>query len=436
MGTAGRVGHSGTVARALEPLVAAMLGGQSRVGMVAWDGSRLGSPDASTTIVVNSPRAVQRLLWSPGELGLVRAYVAGELDVEGDIFAVLALRDQIAPPDRHVELNVGRLAALRAARRLGALRPPPPPPPQERRRGRGRRHSRTRDAVAVTHHYDVSNAFYRSVLGSSMTYSCALWTAPEMSLEAAQASKHELVCRKLGLVPGMRMLDVGCGWGSLLIHAATHHGVRAVGVTLSPAQLGLARERVSEAGLGDKVEIRLQDYRDVSDGPYDAISSIGMFEHVGLARVQAYIERCFALLRPGGRFLNHAIARLPSHGERAAVGAFSDRYVFPDAELLEVGSVVSAMHRSGFEVRHVELLREHYAQTLRAWVANLEGSSRLAVREVGEARSRIWRLYMAGAALAFEGGRLQVDQVLARRQGPNDPFPARPDWEATPLVEA
>ncbi len=436
MATTRRADRTGTVARVLEPLVATMLGGQSRVAMVAWDGSRLGPSDASTSIVVNSPRALQRLVWAPGELGLVRGYVAGELDVDGDMFAVLGLRDQLAPPERHLELSLGRLEALRAARRVGALRLPPPPPPQEQRGRHGRRHSRGRDAVAVTQHYDVSNAFYRAVLGPSMTYSCALWTAPGTTLEAAQAAKHELVCRKLGLVPGMRMLDVGCGWGGLLIHAGTHHGISGVGVTLSPAQLELARARVAEAGLGDRVEIRLQDYRDVRDGPYDAISSIGMFEHVGRARVQAYFERCFALSRDGGRFLNHAIARVPSHGERTVVGPFSDRYVFPDAELLEVGSVVSAMHRSGFEVRHVEQLREHYALTLRAWVANLEDSWGLAVREVGEARSRVWRLYMAGAALAFEGGRLQVDQVLAQRPGPDGPFPARPTWEAEPLVDA
>lgn len=408
-------GRAEAVADALEPVVHGMLRGRPGVKVRAWDGSTLGANDAAVTIVVNSPVAIRRLLWSPGELGLARAYIAGEIDSENDMFSVLALRDLLGDRDQHVEVRIPRLALLRAARRIGAIGPPPPPPPEEVRQ-RGQRHSRARDAAAVSHHYDLSNDFYRIVLGPSMTYSCAVWSGPECTLEAAQAAKHELVCRKLALRPDMHLLDIGCGWGSMLIHAATHHGISGVGVTLSRAQAELAKRRVELAGLADRVEIRLQDYRDIGDGPYDAISSIGMFEHVGLSQLEVYFNTCFALLAPGGRFLNHAIARVPSFGRGAPLGRFYDRYVFPDAELHEVGVVVSAVQRAGFEALHMEVFGEHYARTLRSWVANLEASWGAATGEVGERRARIWRLYMAAGALAFEGGRAQVAQVLAVRR--------------------
>jgi cyclopropane-fatty-acyl-phospholipid synthase len=227
----------------------------------------------------------------------------------------------------------------------------------------------------------------------------------------------------------MRLLDVGCGWGGMVMHAATHHGVRAVGVTISRRQAEWAEKAVAEAGLSDRVEIRLQDYRDVRDGPFDAISSIGMFEHVGLAQLRTYFDRLFALLRPEGRLLNHGISRPPARRARFARRSFIDRYVFPDGELHEVGSVVSAIQRSGFEARHVEGLREHYALTLRAWVANLERHWDEAVSEAGLARARIWRLYMAGAALNFEANRTQIHQVLAARPaGGRSGLPLRPDW--------
>ncbi|HEX6329872.1 MAG TPA: class I SAM-dependent methyltransferase [Actinomycetota bacterium] len=413
-----------TVARALE----AVLGAEPPVAVRAYDGSRLGPGDAPATLVVRSPEVFRRLLTAPGELGLGRAYVSGELDVEGDLYAALsALRDHV--PDARTLGPRGWAEVLRLAgaevRRSGLGRLPIPP---EEARLRGRRHTRARDAAAIAHHYDVSNAFYRLVLGPSMTYSCAVWESPEVTLEQAQAAKYELVCRKLGLEPGMRLLDVGCGWGGMVRHAVERHGVRAVGVTLSRRQAEWAEKAAAEAGLADRVEIRYQDYRDVGDGPFDAVSSIGMFEHVGLARLHEYFTRVRRLLRPGGRFVNHGIARPPNRGRtRFRRRSFIDRYVFPDGELHEVGAVVSAIQRAGLEARHVEGLREHYALTLRAWVRNLESSWDEAVAEVGDGRARVWRLYMAASALNFEAGRTQVHQVLAvRLDGGRSGLPLRP----------
>ncbi len=399
---------------ALADLLADLLGPDLPVAFSLYDGSRLGPDPAPATVVVRSPDALRRIVTAPGELGFGRAYVAGDLDVEGDIYAALALRDHL--PELRLRPKQ-YLAALRLAG-VGGLKPPARPP--EEARLRGRRHSKARDAAAISHHYDVSNDFYRMVLGPSMTYSCAVWTDPSHSLEEAQANKHELICRKLGLEPGMRLLDIGCGWGGMLLHAAQHHGVRVVGVTLSKRQAELAEKRAADAGLGDRIEVRYQDYRDVGDGPYDAISSIGMFEHVGLSQLRVYFERCHALLPPGGRLLNHGISR-PAHATgstadgraRFARRSFIDRYVFPDGELHEVGSVVSAIQAEGFEARHMESLREHYALTLRHWVSNLEDNWDACVTEAGAARARIWRLYMAASAVNFETNRTQVHQVLA-----------------------
>jgi cyclopropane-fatty-acyl-phospholipid synthase len=399
-----------TLAERLERVV----GTDLPVAIRCYDGSSLGPPDATTAVVVRSPDALRRIVQSPGELGFSRAYVAGDVDIEGDVFAALALRDRFAntrlrPRD---VIDILRTAGPRALRPLA-------PPPEEARL-RGRLHSKARDAAAIAHHYDLSNEFYRLLLGPSMTYSCAVWSDDTATLEDAQWAKHELVCRKLRLEPGMRLLDIGSGWGSMVLHAAREHGVRAVGVTISRNQHDLATKRVAEAGLADRVEVRLQDYRDVDDGPYDAVSSIGMFEHVGLARLAEYFERIHAVLRPEGRLLNHAIGRPAhmAHGRgRAATkaNAFIDRYVFPDGELHELGTVVSAMQHAGFEVRHVESFREHYALTLRRWVANLEAAWEQAVEEVGSARARVWRLYLAGSALAFEADRTQIHQALATK---------------------
>jgi cyclopropane-fatty-acyl-phospholipid synthase len=418
-----------TVARALE----AVLGPDLPIAVRAYDRSRLGPADAPATMVVRSPAVFRRLITAPGELGLGRAYVAGELDVDGDLYAALAaLRDRIPDlrafgPRQWAELL--RLAGSSVLRDgLGPL-----PVPHEEARLRGVRHSKQRDAAAIAHHYDVSNAFYAIVLGPSMTYSCAVWERDEATLEQAQAAKYELVCRKLGLGPGMRLLDVGCGWGGMVLHAAVNHGVRAVGVTLSRRQAEWADKAVAEAGLADRVQIRYQDYRDVADGPFDAISSIGMFEHVGLSQLRTYFGGLHRLLRPGGRLLNHGIGRPPNAGRtRFQRRSFIDRYVFPDGELHEVGAVVSQIQRAGLEVRHLESLREHYALTLRSWVRNLEAGWDQAVAEVGPGRARVWRLYMAASALNFEAGRTQVHQVLAvRLDRGRSGLPLRPRFEGS-----
>lgn len=405
-----------------------LLGADLPVALRAYDGSRTGPEDAAATVDVRSPTAVRRLVWAPGQLGLARAYVAGDIDVEGDIFTLLALQDRL---DRTSFGLREWLGLVRIARSSG-LRWRPPPPPAEEARVHGRRHSRARDGAAIAHHYDVSNDFYRLVLGPSMTYSCAVWKDPSVGLEAAQAAKYELISRKLGLRPGMRLLDIGCGWGGMAMHAARDHGVHAVGVTLSAEQAGLARQRVADAGLGDRVEIRLADYREVDDGPYQAISSIGMFEHVGSSHLADYFGRLHRLLAPGGRVLNHGISR-PA-GQRPGGGrGFIQRYVFPDGELQEIGRVASAFQHAGLEIRHLESLREHYALTLRTWVQNLERHYDDAVALVGPGRARIWRLYLAGSALGFEDGRIEVYQTLGVRADAGDSrLPLRPDWDDQP----
>ncbi len=405
-------------------VLAAAVGGPVPLRIRAWDGSVAGDPDAAATVVIADPRALRRLVWAPSELGLVRAYVSGELDFDGDIFAVLDLPEVIDRVAHHDGIGLStrqRLSAGRAAMRLGAIGLPLPPPPEELRRRRGPLHSRTRDSASVSHHYDVGNDFYRLVLGPDMVYSCAYWThaqGGDYTLDDAQRDKLDLVCSKLGLRPGMRLLDVGCGWGALAIHAATECGVSVVGVTLSQEQADLARHRVHDAGLDDRVVIRLQDYRDVTDGPYDAISSIGMSEHVGRAHLTSYSQTLMAQLRPGGRLLNHAIASVRSLPPSSKSGpGFIDRYIFPDGDILPLSVTVDAFEQAGLEVRDVEALREHYGRTLRCWVNNLREHWDTAVELVGQPRARTWLLYLAACALAFEHGNITVHQVLAVRQG-------------------
>lgn len=424
-----------TVAATIEPLVRRLLGGSLPLGLRAWDGSTAGPPDPAATIVLRSPDALRRIAYAPGELGLARAYVAGDLDLEGDVFAVLGVRDRLGAHDEHVTLRFDATAITevwRAARRLGAIGPPLPPPPEEARLG-GRLHTHRRDAAAVSHHYDVGNDFYRLLLGETMTYSCGYWPTPGTTLDEAQHEKYDLVCRKLGLGPGRRLLDVGCGWGGMVLHAAREYGVAAVGITVSREQEARARERVAEAGLDHLIEIRYQDYRAVDDGPFDAISSIGMFEHVGLARAGTYFAGLHRLLAPGGRLLNHAISR-PEPGRKPALDrrSFMGRYVFPDSELIEVGTVVSAMQAVGLEVRDVESIREHYGRTLRAWLANLEGDWDRAVDLAGAGRARVWRLYLAGCAVGFEQGRISIHQTLAVRPDElgRSHLPPTRDWLA------
>ncbi len=400
-----------TAAR-LKNLLETLLGAPLPVRLRAWDGSETG-PAGAPTVVVRSRRVLRRLVWQPNELGLARAYVSGEFGVEGDLYdgldraAGLLWRSGGArPPMRSV---VGDLI------RLGALGRQPKPPPEEIALG-GTRHSRRRDRQAISHHYDVGNDFYRIVLGPSMVYSCAYWTGsgPNYDLADAQRDKLDLICRKLDLASGARMLDVGCGWGSLARHAAREYGARVVGVTLSTEQAEFARKQIAEAGLAGQVEIRVQDYRDVSDGPYDAIASVGMAEHVGTGPYGEYARILFDLLKPGGRLLNHQIAAIHP-GPRPTHRTFIDAYVFPDGELAPLGTTVSLLEEAGFEVRDVHALREHYARTLRAWVSNLEADWATAVRLTSAGRARVWQLYMAASALAFEHGRIGVNQVLAVR---------------------
>jgi cyclopropane-fatty-acyl-phospholipid synthase len=405
----------------LRSLAEQVLGTPLPVRVRAWDGSLDGPPEAPA-LVIRNRRALRRMLFKPGELGLARAWVAGDLDIEGDLYTVLEAMAGLVwerGEDTRGLLQAARDPEVRAAVRelLKLAGPPlPPAPPQEEvRRPRRHLHTRRTDKRAISHHYDVGNDFYELVLGPSMVYSCAYWEDAG-TLESAQRDKLELVCAKLGLKEGVRLLDVGCGWGSMAIHAAREHGVSVVGVTLSQEQAAYARKRVADEGLTDRVEIRVQDYRDVTDGPFDAISSIGMAEHVGAERYLEYARRLYDLLGPGGRLLNHQIARRPQRDESSyEVDPFIDAYVFPDGELAPLGTTVTQLERAGFEVRDVESLREHYARTLRRWVANLEDDWDRAVRLAGPGRARVWLLYMAACALAFERNRIGVNQVLAVR---------------------
>ncbi|MFI1679247.1 class I SAM-dependent methyltransferase [Streptomyces sp. NPDC020607] len=408
-------------AQRLKTLAEQLMGAPLPVRIRAWDGSEAGPPN-TPTLVVRNRRALRHLVWKPGELGLARAWVAGDLDVDGDLYEALdAMAEFIwerADSSASLRQSLRDPAFRAAARSLVALSapflPPAPPPEEMRRPGRLHLHTKGSDRRAISHHYDVGNDFYELVLGPSMVYSCAYWESPDGTLENAQRDKLEIVSRKLALEPGMRLLDVGCGWGSMAVHAAREHGVSVVGVTLSHEQAAYARKRIAEEGLTDRIEIRVQDYRDVRDGPYDAISSIGMAEHVGAERYLEYARDLHALLRPGGRLLNHQIARRPQADESAySVDEFIDAYVFPDGELAPLGTTVDILERAGFEVRDVETLREHYALTLRRWVANLEAHWPEGQRLTSPGRARIWRLYMAASALAFERNRIGVNQVLA-----------------------
>jgi cyclopropane-fatty-acyl-phospholipid synthase len=388
-----------------------------------WDGTELPATTGdgngagpAPTFTVRSPRAVAHALRAPGQLGLGRAYVSGELAVD-DIDAVMRLLATWRPPpiDRRDRARL-TLAAVAA---MGLTRPPRPPVselvPQ------GTRHSRERDARSVRHHYDVSNDFFELFLGPTMTYSCGVWARSGAStLEEAQEAKLELVCTKLGLQPGERVLDVGCGWGAFALHAAARHGVHVTGITLSPAQAERARQRVEQAGLGDRVEIRLADYRELQAEPFDAIASIGMVEHVGEVQIDTYAERLAELLTPGGRLLNHGIAR-QRHSDPDA-GDFSERYVFPDAEPLHLSRVLLALERAGFVTQHVEGLGADYAETLRHWAGRLDASLAEATRLAGEERIRVWRLYLRAARNGFLSGFTGIYQVRAAL--PGGPAPA------------
>jgi cyclopropane-fatty-acyl-phospholipid synthase len=412
---------SPTVAAHAQRLLKEVAGGRlSRppVGLRFWDGSEVRAPQRPT-VVVRNPEALAHLVHAPGQLGLARAWVDGSLDIDGSLEEALEARHILSGIS--ITLADRTRLALAALKLVGArlLRSPPIPAVEARLRGRARTLARDRDAIR--HHYDVSNRFYRLILGPTMVYSCAYFADPEETLEDAQTRKIELICRKLALREGERLLDIGCGWGSLAIHAAARHGARAVGVTLSEPQAELGRRRAAEAGVADRVEIRVKDYREVADGPYDKIASVGMYEHVGRRELSRYAGSVAALLRRGGLFLNHGITRLSPHAPKP--DPFIARYVFPDGELHPLADVMAALQAAGLEVRDVESLREHYPLTLRRWSANLAANRDEAIAEAGAQRERVWRLYLLGSALGFEAGEISVHQVLAARPGSHHGLP-------------
>ncbi|MFE3634981.1 cyclopropane-fatty-acyl-phospholipid synthase family protein [Streptomyces cellostaticus] len=404
-------------AHRLAALAAETLGGPLPVRLRAWDGSESGPADAPL-VVLRSRRALRRLLWQPGELGLAQAYVTGELDVEGDLGDGLrtmwaAARERGLRPPRLTPAD--RARALAAAVRLGVVGPPPPTPASQARL-RGGLHSRIRDRAAISHHYDLSNEFYALLLDDTMAYSCGYWAsdAPGFTPADAQRAKLELICRKLALKPGARLLDIGCGWGALTLHAAERHGALVTAVTLAAEQAAYVRERVRERGLTDRVEVVCQDYRDIAGGGFDAVGTIEMGEHVGDAEYPAFAAALHRLVRPCGRVLVQQMSR----GRSAPGGGpFIEAYIAPDMHMRPLGGTTGLLEAAGLEVRHTESLREHYVRTITAWHRTLEHRWADFTALVGEETARVWRLYLVGGALAFEEGRMGVDQILAVRPG-------------------
>ncbi len=383
-----------------------------------WDGSRLPSTSSNgggPTFTARSADALAYAVSAPGQLGLGRAYVAGAIEVD-DMDAVIGLLNDWQPPPVGAATKARLIAA--AVRAAGVRRPPPAPKAEIHLRGR--KHTSERDREAVRHHYDVGNEFFSLFLDPTMTYSCAFFSRVpkrrfrphEPTLEEAQEAKLDLTCTKLDLQQGERLLDVGCGWGSFVMHAASRYGVEAVGITLSEPQAELARKRVADAGLADRIEIRVQDYRELAGEQFDAVASIGMVEHVGEAQIDRYAEQLASMLRPGGRLLNHGISRL-RHGNVEG-GPFSERYVFPDGETLHVSRVILALERAGFIARHVEEFGADYAETLRHWIARLDQNRERAEEIAGPERLRVWRLYLRAARNGFEIDFTSIYQVLCR----------------------
>ncbi len=414
-------------------IVESVVDGPLPLRFEAYDGSAAGPTDSPRRMTLRTPRGAAYLATAPGDLGLARAYVAGDLGVDGvhpgDPYELLTDMDAVRfrRPSPQLALEVARTLGLKGVT-------PPPPPPQEslprwRRVAEGLRHSSTRDAEAIHHHYDVSNRFYEMVLGPSMTYTCACYPDPGATLEQAQENKYRLVFDKLDLHEGDRLLDIGCGWGGMVRYAA-RRGVHVLGVTLSRQQALWAQKAIADEGLADRAEVRHSDYRDVTESGFDAVSSIGLTEHIGVRNYPAYFGFIKDRLRTGGMLLNHCITR--PHNKRQETGAFIDRYVFPDGELTGSGRIVTEVQDSGLEVLHEENLREHYALTLAGWCRNLVENWDECVAEVGEGTARVWGLYMAGSRLGFERNDIQLHHVLAVKtdeQGRND-RPLRPWWTA------
>ncbi|MFF5360294.1 class I SAM-dependent methyltransferase [Streptomyces scabiei] len=395
-----------------------VLGGPLPLRLRAWDGSESGPADAPV-VVLRSRRALRRLLWQPDELGLAQAYITGELDVDGNLAHGLrtmwaAQREHGLRPPRLT--GADRARALATVVRLGAvgLRPPAP---ASRARLRGGLHSKARDRAAISHHYDLSNDFYGLLLDETMAYSCGYWASDDDGFGPADAqrAKLELIRRKLALAPGSRLLDIGCGWGSFTLYAAERHGVQVTAVTLAREQAAYVREQVRERRLGERVDVVCQDYRDIQGGGYDAVATVEMGEHVGDAEYPAFAAALHRLVRPGGRVLVQQMSR---RRNAPGGGAFIEAYIAPDMHMRPLGETVALLEEAGLEVRHSESLREHYVRSIEAWHRSLEEHWERFLAQVGEETARVWRLYLVGAALAFEEGRMGVDQILSVRPGP------------------
>jgi cyclopropane-fatty-acyl-phospholipid synthase len=399
----------------------------------AFDGSSAGPVDAPFTLRLLNERGLAYLMTAPGDLGFARAYVAGDLELDGihpgnPYDAMVLIMSQL----RFKVPSAAEMVQIVRSLGFGNLKPPPPPAeehlPKWRRALEGLRHNKKRDAEAIHHHYDVSNRFYELVLGESMTYTCAVYPSLDATLEEAQYEKYDLIARKLDLQPGQRLLDVGCGWGGMVRHAAKHYGVKVLGVTLSREQATWAQEEIKRQGLDHLAEVRYLDYRDVTETDFDAVSSIGLTEHIGVKQYGDYFGFLSSRLKPGGRMLNHCITR--PNNKTTTTGAFIDRYVFPDGELTGVGRITVAAQDAGLEVRHVENLREHYAMTLKGWCDNLVEHWDEALGEVTLGRAKVWGIYMAGSRLAFERNEIELHHVLAVKADPHGDahWPLRPTW--------
>ncbi len=405
-------------------------GPDAPVEFLAYDGSKAGVPGSPVRVEVRSERAVDLAMSHPGQVGLARAYVAGEVEVVGDLVDLFEALNHVRPNtiSWSTRAKIGRAFTPYFFRNADLLRRGEVPP-EETKLG-GRRHSKGRDADAIKHHYDVSNAFYEWVLGPSMAYTCAVFPTQDATLEQAQEEKFDLVCRKLDLKPGMRLLDVGCGWGGMVMHAAKNYGVEAIGVTLSESQAQWAQQAIADAGLEGQAEVRFSDYRDVPESGFDAISSIGLTEHIGEHNYPAYFSFLRSKARPEARLLNHSITRFDDNQKVHYRNSFINRYIFPDGELTGPAKIMTAMTAAGWEVRHEENIREHYAKTLNAWRMNLEDHWAEAVDEVGERKARVWRLYMAAAEFGFIHNIIQLHQFLGTNTAADGSsgMPLRPDF--------
>jgi cyclopropane-fatty-acyl-phospholipid synthase len=420
------------VSEKLSALLTPLVGAELPVRIRAWDGSETGPVDAPV-LQINSRKALRRLLWEPNELGIAQAYITGEVDVPG---GARELADGLRGVWRHarstgtgqLELSLSqKVRAAVLAARLGAIGRRPAVPASQARID-GALHSRARDRAAIAHHYDLSNEFYSLILDESMAYSSGYYQDADTTLVQAQKAKLDLICRKLGLEPGMRLLDVGCGWGSLSLHAAEHYGVQVLGVTISAQQHEFITKRIAERNLSDRVEVRVQDYRAVRENAFDAVSSIEMGEHVGEHNYPVYVQTLYSHLKPTGRLLLQQMSRRSDAAPGG--GAFIENYIAPDMHMRPMHETLGFLERAGFEIREVQALREHYVRTVDDWLDTFESHYPEAVAMVGEEVARVWRLYLVGGGLSFEEGRMGVDQFLAVKPSGlgESAMPATPVW--------